>query len=118
VEGLEDAATLVLIPAAYIRPQDRKWSRQSCETAENAAGKADRAIGELAAELESERLAVEIERDRKDQQQHADAQPEDAWIGMGDHHGSERHTGDTADQERPDQRKIEALPHRRKGQRL
>ena len=76
IEDLEDAAALLLGPAAHARPQDRQRPGQSGKPAQNAAGKSDGGVRRLAAEDEGHRRALEIERGREDQQQHADAQLE------------------------------------------
>jgi hypothetical protein len=65
------------------------------------------------AETERHRRAIQQKCDRKHHEQHADAQFEDTGIGMRDQHRAQRHTGETADQERPHQREIKAPPHRR-----
>src|SRR5438309_8377985 len=41
IEELEDAASLMLVPAADVGPQNRQRPRQSRKAAQNAAGKAD-----------------------------------------------------------------------------
>ena len=45
VEDLENAAPLILGPAAHARPQGRKRAGQTGKAAEDAAGKSDRGIG-------------------------------------------------------------------------
>src|SRR5689334_4609661 len=40
IEDLENAAALLLGPAAHAGPEDRQWTRESGEPTQNAAGKA------------------------------------------------------------------------------
>src|SRR5262249_54015580 len=89
IEDLENAAALPLGPAAYAGPEDWQRSRESGESAQNAASKADRAIRCLAAEGDGHFLALEVERSRKDQQEHSDGQLEHLWIGLRDQHGAQ-----------------------------
>ena len=58
VEDLENAAALILGPAADAGPQDRQRARQAGKAAENAAGKSDAGIGDPAAEAKGHRLAA------------------------------------------------------------
>ena len=113
VEDLEDAAALILGPAAYAGPQGRKRARQPGEAAENAAGKSDAGIGDAAAEAKGHRLADEIERGRKHQQHHADAELEGLRIGARDQQRPDRHAEESAGHERQSQLEVEQLPHRR-----
>ena len=62
---------------------------------------------------ERHRAAVEIQRGRKHQQQHADAQFEHLGIGMRDQQRAQRHAGEPADQERPHQAEVDRPPDRR-----
>src|SRR5258708_1583161 len=74
VKGLENAAPLLLAPAAHAGPQDGNRTRESRETAKDAAGEADGGVGPFAAEAERHRRTLENHRGRKHQQQHADGQ--------------------------------------------
>ena len=91
VEDLENAAALILGPAAHACPQGRKRARQAGKAAEDAAGKSDTGVGDAAAEPKGHRLADEIERGRKHQQHHADAELEVLRIGARDQQRPDRH---------------------------
>jgi hypothetical protein len=59
-------------------------------------------------------LRTEVEGERKYQEKYADGEFEDNGISMSDQHRPHRHAEKTADQKRPDDREIKALPHGRK----
>ena len=93
VEGLEDAAPLILAPAAHARPQNGNGTRQAREAAEHAAGKSDCGVGDFPADAQGHGCALEIKRGRKHQKQDADAELEVARIGIGNQQSAERHAG-------------------------
>ena len=101
VEDLEYAAPLILGPAADARPQGRKRAGQAGEAAKDAAGKSDGCVCQPAAEAKRHRRADEIERGRKYQQHHADAELEVLRVGARHQQRPDRHADEAAGDERP-----------------
>ena len=107
------------MPRRSSLPQPRKLAQQN----RKRAGKSGKARQEFRRQnrqgrppaglrTSGERGRVEIERGRKHQQQHADAQLEHLGIGLGNHQRPERHARNSADQKWRRQTEIDRPPDR------